>query len=285
VSNRSTRLIEVIFSFKGKTVTIPSDLSIKAVVTASRVALPNSCKLEIRQLSPKTFSFIEKRPEIELKVDGQTYFTGKVYNAVNSYKAPTWKCEIYCSDIKLLPTVKKEKLLFSKGQTTGELLSSMIEKISDVKIDLNPFSNCISKDKSLLKSLVIEYRKESDIMKAIGNMFKACNKEVIKENGKVSIIDKAETTNPNTPLTLKKFISEPPRLSDKDISVTVPLNNRYRLGVGFKIDSKSIALQLKNPYTFENHLDQKIFKIVELSHSFDNHTTAVAKTVLKGIRI
>jgi len=275
----STRKIDITLN---DNYTIDNKLHIKVIVVKSRLALPNSAKIEIYNISEKTFTKLVASPQIKIALDGEMLFTGKVTNTPNEYVGTSWKCTIYCNDIKVNPYATPQFLEIPKGTTNEDILKQMVLKISDVKVDLSAFKKCAKSSGSLMKQMVVEYKKEGDVMKSLSNMFKGCDTEVVKEDGVVKLQNKTTVTNQAKPIILKTLLSSP-KLSQKDLTVSIPLNTKLKLGLGFEVKSKSISKKLDNPYTYKNQFENKIYKIAEFTHEVDNFTTSVATTNVKGM--
>ncbi|MBL1293352.1 MAG: hypothetical protein COB61_005725 [Thiotrichales bacterium] len=278
-STLSTRNISIVLNDKYE---INLDLHIKVSITKSRLALPNSAKLEIFNISEKTFIRLKAEPLIKVSIDGKQSFTGKVINVPNEYKGTSWLCTIYCNDVRTKPFKKPQYLDIPKGTTNEGILKAMASSISDVKLDTSAFSECAKSKGSLLKSMVVEFKKEGDIMGAMQNMFKGCDAEVIKEDGTVKIQHTGSVPNQAKPLKFDRLL-ESPKLSHRDIEVKIPFNSKVKLGYGFEIQPKSISTKIEAPYTYKNQFELKTYRISEFTHVADNFTTTVAITTIKGL--
>ena len=278
-SSLSTRNIYV--KLNDKDILNPN-LDMRVTVTKSRLSIPNSAKIEIFMISEKTFIKLKKLPQIKIEIDGTLIFTGKVINVPNEFKGNSWTCTVYCNDIKTNPYTKPQYMNIAKGTSNEDALSLMTSALSDVKLDTSAFSKCQKAKGSLLKQMVVEYKKEADIMKAISNTFKGCDTEVVKEDGVVKLQSTSSVPNASKPIVFSRLM-ESPKLSHKDIVVKVPLNTKVKLGLGFKVKAKSISLQLESPYTYKNQFEDKTYRISEFIHTADNFTTSIASTFVKGL--
>jgi len=279
MSYLSTRNINIILDDK---YIIDNNLHIKVSVVKSRLALPNSAKIEIYNISEKTFKKLVAEPKIKINVDDELLFIGRVVNAPNEYSGTSWKCTIYCNDIKVNPYAKPQITTIPKGTTNENILKELVSKISDVKVDLSAFQECAKSKGSLLKQMVVEYKKEADIMKSLSNMFKGCDTEVIKEDGVVKFQDRTTVPNINNLLIFDRLL-EAPKLSHKDLVVSMPLNTKLKLGLGFEVKAKSISKQIESPYTYKNQFEKKTYRISEFTHEINNYTNTVATTTVKGL--
>ncbi len=261
---------------------IDNNLHIKVSVVKSTLALPNSAKVEIYNISETTFKKLVSEPKIKITIDDELLFTGRVLNAPNEYIGTSWKCTIYCNDVKVNPYSKPQFLTIPKGTQNEDILKKLVSTISDVKVDLKEFKKCAKAKGSLMKQMVVEYKKEHDIMKSLQNMFKGCDTEVVKEDGTVKLQNRRGVPNISNPLQLDTFL-EAPKLSHKDLVVVMPLNTTVKLGLGFKVKAKSISKTLQNPYTYKNQFNGKVYRIVEFTHEIDNFSSDIAKTTLKGL--
>lgn len=280
---RSTRKIEIILN---DNFIINVDLDIKVKITKSVLTLPNSAICTVYNLAEKTLQKLDEVPKVKILLDGNLLFTGKVINSINNYIGTSWECNIYCSDIETDPYIKPQYVEILSGTSNDQVLNQMGGIISKFGIDKTAFEDCAKAKGSLLKGMVVEYKKEGDVLRAMQNMFKECNTEVIKEDGVVKLLDKTKVLNAQKPITitLDKLLKSP-TLSLKDITVDIPLNYKIKLGIGFEVKAKSINKKLESPFTYKNKFENKIFRIAEFTHEFDNFTREVAKTFIKGTPI
>lgn len=279
--NNSTREIKVVLN---DSYTIDINLHIKCKITKSRLTLPNSAKVEIYNISEKTLTKLESEPKVKIYLDGHILFTGKVINPTNDYIGTSWLCTLYCSDIETNPHITPQYVEITKGTSNDEVVNQMGKLISNFGIDTTAFKECAKAKGSLLKGMVVEYKKEGDVLKALQNMFKDCNTEVIKEDGVVKLQDSRGVPNLGNPLIFDRLLKSP-TLSFKDIVVNIPLDHKVKLGLGFEVKAKSIKKKLASPYTFTNKFQYKVYRISEFTHEFDNYTNAVAKTLVKGLNL
>lgn len=279
--NNSTRqiLIKVNETFE-----VDLNLHIKIVASKSNIGIPNSCLITIFNLSPGTYSRFEKKPRIEVYENDELLFIGKVINTNNRYIGTSWEAVIYCNDIKVVASKTPNYLTIPKGTTNEDILKTMASQISDLQIDFSAFQSCAKSKGSLLKQMVVEYKKEADMMKAIQNMFKGCDTEVVKEDGSIKFQDSKSVANFANPKLYDKLL-EAPTLSNKDISIKILLDPSVKLGLGFKVKAKSYNQTLVSPYTYENQFKSKIFRTVEFIHETDNFTENVAITTIKGMNL
>ena len=278
-SSLSTRNIIVTIDDK---FVIDPNLHIKVSVVKSHLQLPNSAKVEVYNISEKTWSKLKSEPKIKIEVDGNLLFSGKVLNVANDYKGTSWLCTMYCNDIKVNPYYKPQFMTIPKGTTNEDILKKMTEQISDMKLDMSEFKKCAKANGSLLKQMTVEYKKEGDIMKSLQNMFKGCDTEVIKEDGVVKLQNSKAVPNAGNPLKFDRLL-ESPQLSHKDLVVKIPLNTKVKLGLGFEIKAKSISKKLDSPYTYKTQFNEKVYRISEFTHDIDNFTASVATTTVKGL--
>jgi hypothetical protein len=279
MTDLSTRLIEINIS---ESKPIDTNLHIKVTATKSRLALPNSAKVEIFNVSEATFKKMLNQPRIKIDLDGELLFSGKIINALNEYKSPDWLCTIFCNDIKTNPFAEPQYMSIPKGTSNDDVLSIMASALSEAKLDTSAFAKCQKSKGSLLKQMVIEYKKEGDILTAIENTFKRCNTKVFKEDGVVKLYDTKSVINQASPIILDELL-ESPKLSHKDIVVRVPINTKLKLGLGFNVKAKSLTKALESPYTYSNQFNKKTYSVSELVHEVDNFTTAIAQTTVKGL--
>lgn len=278
-SDLSTRNIIITIDEKFE---IDVNLHIKVSVVKSRLQLPNSAKVEVFNISEKTWLKLKNEPKIKIEVDGNLLFSGKVLNVANDYKGTSWLCTMYCNDIKANPYHKPQFLTIPKGTTNEDILTKMVEQISDMKLDMSQFKKCAKANGSLLKQMTVEYKKEGDIMKSLQNMFKGCDTEVVKEDGTVKLLDSKSVPNAQSPLVFDRLL-ESPQLSHKDLVVKVPLNTKVKLGLGFEVKAKSINKKLDSPYTYKTQFQDKVYRIGEFTHDIDNFTASIAITTVKGL--
>lgn len=278
----STRDIKIIITINGKEKEIALNLHKKIIVTKSTLALPNSARAEIFNISPQTYELLEKEPRIKIEVDKQLLFTGKVINPKNEYKGTSWLCTLFCNDIKTNPYSEPQYMSIPKGTSNDDMLQIMASALSEAKLDTSAFAKCKKSKGSLLKQMVVEYKKEGDILTAIERVFKGCNTKVFKEDGVVKLNDLSSVPNAKNPILFDRLL-ESPNLSHKDIVVKVPFNPKVKLGLGFEVKAKSIIKELESPYTYKNKFNKKTYKISEFTHEIDNYTKAVAKTTVKGL--
>lgn len=277
--NLSTRKISIELDNGYK---VSQNLHIKVTVTKSRLALPNSAKIEIFNISEESFKKFVSMPRVLIYVDDKQIFTGKIINAQNEYKITSWLCTLYCNDIKTNPYANAQYLIIPKGTSNEDMLQIMASAIADAKIDASAFAQCQKAKGSLLKQMVVEYKKEGDVLKAIENTFKGCNTKVFKDDGVVKLQDSKGVPNHANPIIFDRLI-ESPRLSHQDIVLKIPLDYRAKLGLGFKIKAKTIIKNFISPYTYQNQFHEKTYSISEVVHEVDNFTKEVAITTIKGL--
>lgn len=278
-SDLSTRNINIILDGKYE---ISPNLHIKVTVIKSNLSLPNSAKVEIYNVSDKSFKKMLTTPKVVISVDDTQIFVGKIINATNEYQGTSWKCTMYCNDIHTNPFKKPQFLAIPKGTSNEDVLSKLTSLISTNGLNVDAFKECAKSKGSLLKQFMLEYKKEGDIVKAMQDMLKGCEKEIIKEDGKVKISNTTGVPNQAKPLLFDRLL-ESPKLSHKDLIVKVPMNTKLKLGLGFKIKAKSISKTLISPYTYQNQFKDRIYRISEFTHEVDNYTNAVAQTTVKGL--
>lgn len=297
----STRSIRIVLDDK---ITIDENLHIKLNVVKSLVSLPNSAKVEIFNISEATYEKLKADPLVKIYVDDHFLFSGKVINVFNEYARPDWLCSIYCSDIINKPFKDPKYIDIKKGTTNKQVLEMISSPMSPFNLDTSAFADCPKSKGSLLKNMVVEYKKEQDLIKALQNQFKDCIKDgtdtlkkdggidVYKEDGVIKIRKGGVDGLPNKNNLLKfEYLLESPEISATDIIIKVPLSSDDKkrivgvscmLGYGFTVVSKSLQAKLITPYVFKNQFLNKIFKIVEFTHEVDNYTKAVATTTIKG---
>lgn len=281
MQNLSTRLIEI--KTKNKILLNPN-LHIKVIVVKSKLALPNSAKIEVKNISPNTFMKLKKQPLIEIFIDGKKIFKGKIINVDNPYEAPEWVCTIYANDIKVAPLLNSKHLSIPKGTTKKSAIESMVSLISDKAVDTKAFNNCNKSSGSLIKQLIVEYKKEEDVIKSLKNMFKGCDAEVVKEDGKVKIQSRNKVPNYESPIFFTRHL-KPPSLGNIEINIKIPLDYRAKLGLGFKVESKSVTKNLKSAFLYKQQFNAKVFKITQISHTVDNFSSSIAISDIKGFKI
>lgn len=281
MQNFSTRLIEI----KSKnSILLDPNLYIKVIVVKSKLALPNSAKIEVQNISENTFLKLTKQPLIEIYIDGKKIFKGKIINVENPYEAPTWICTIYANDIKIAPLLNSKHLSLEKGTSTKSVIEKMVSLISDKSVDTKAFGNCKKASGSLVKQLVVEYNKEEDVMKSLKNMFKGCDTEVVKEDGKVKLQSRNKVPNFKTPILFDRHL-KPPSLGNIDINIKIPLDYRAKLGLGFKVESKSISKNFNQAFLYKQQFNAKVFKITQITHTVDNFSSSIAISDIKGFKI
>jgi len=278
-SDLSTRNINITLDGKYE---ISPNLHIKVTVVKSNLSLPNSAKVEIYNVSDKSYKKMLTTPKVLIKVDDKQIFTGKIINATNEYQGTSWKCTMYCNDIHTNPFKKPQFMSIPKGTSNSDVLSKMTSLLSANGLNVDAFKECAKSKGSLLKQFMLEYKKEGDIIKAMQDMLKGCDKEIIKEDGKVKISNRGSVPNQAKPILLDRFL-ESPKLSHKDLVVKIPMNTKVKLGLGFKIKPKSISKTLVSPYTYQNQFIDRTYRISEFTHEVDNYTNAIAQTTIKGL--
>lgn len=301
MSNLSTREIKIVLEDK---FTINTNLHMKIEVVKSLVSLPNSAKIEIFNISEATFEKLKADPKVKIYVDDHFLFSGKVINVYNEFHLPDWLCTIYASDIVNKPLKDPKYIDIKKGTTNKQVLEMISSPMSPFNLDTSAFADCPKSKGSLLKNMVVEYKKEQDLIKALQNQFKDCLKDgvdtlredggidVYKEDGVIKIRKGGVAGLPNKNNLLKfEYLLESPEISATDIIIKVPLSSDDKkrvvgvssmLSYGFTVVSKSLQRKLITPYVFKNQFENKIFKIIEFTHEVDNYTTAVATTTIKG---
>lgn len=295
MSELSTRVIKIILDDK---YTINTNLHMKLNVVKSRVSLPNSSKIEVYNISEATYEKLKKDPKIKVYVDDHFLFSGKVVNAFNEFQRPDWLCTIYASDIVNKPFGSPQYIDIKKGTTNTQVLEMISSPMSPFNLDTSAFADCAKSKGSLLKNMVVEYKKEQDLVKALQNQFKDCmsgDVDVYKEDGVVKIRKGGLSGIPNIKNPLEfEYLLNSPEISATEITIQVPLSSddkkrvtgvKAKLGLGFKVKSKSLQRKLVTPYVFKNQFEKRIYKIIEFTHEVDNYTEAVAMTTIKGLNL
>lgn len=281
MQNFSTRRIEI--KSNGKNLLNPN-LHIKVTVVKSRLALPNSAKIEVKNISENTFLKLTKQPTIEILIDGKKIFKGKIINVDNPYESPDWICTIYANDIRIAPLAKSNHLAMPKGTTKQSAIKKMVSLLSSKDVDTKAFDDCKKAGGSLVKQLIVEYKKEEDVINALKNMFKGCDTEVVKEDGKVKIQSRNAVPNYKSPIVFDRHL-KPPSLGNIDINIKVPLDYRAKLGLGFKVESKSVTKNFNSAFLYKQQFNAKVFKITQITHTADNFSSSIAISDIKGFKI
>jgi hypothetical protein len=198
-----------------------------------------------------------------------------------------------------MPTAKKQYITIPAGTPKSEAIKTLTSKVGSPKIaNIEEFKKCKKSDASLAKQFKTAYKNEEDIMKSVNFMFKKCGATAVKEDGKVKLISRdvavkkrvlnskrvtttATVPNISSPIIFKNLF-DAPRVSSDEIVLNMVATAEPKLGLGFKVFAKSYEQNLKKPFVLKEKFENKIYRIVEIVHSVDNFTTAVASTQIRG---
>jgi hypothetical protein len=127
---------------------------------------------------------------------------------------------------------------------------------------------------------------EGNVIENIKKLIKDClpDADTFIDNKKLNILPKGSAIPKNTILT--DFLA-PPQLNEQGCRASVRINTDVQIGGTIELQAKSynqafgnLTLNRANKRRFSG---EGAYKVIEIAHTFDNNTAAVAKTDITGI--
>lgn len=288
----STRDIIVSVSGNGR-IEAFYDLHFECEVIKTLAGIPNTCKIKIFNINKTRRDFLTSiydeemsKFTVTLNLDGVDYFIGDLVNVTSVFNTPTWETVLYCAEgynaQRKVATIETKK-----GDTRKSILDTMIGTLSDTGlnvVDIQALKNQCG-NKSILKRLIYDGNVWENLKKLVRDCLP--ESDIYIEGNAVKILDKGEILEQfDTPL--NSFLA-PPTLNEQGCTVSIILNSDIKIGGTITLFSKSYNQAFGNLTT--NRARNKSFsgegtyKVIELQHTFDNYTSAVAKTEITGVII
>jgi len=289
----STRDIIVTVSGEGYSKEI-KNLHISASATYTLAGVPNVANIVIYNLSKVSrdlFSSIydgdgKAIMSVSVSVDEKTIFTGDIVNVTSEHltKEATWQTTIYANEgwnaYQATSTVE-----VPAGSTREEIINTLVNQLRPFGVQASKIFNLASTgcgNKSILKRLLIN-----------GNIFENF-KKLIKDclpESDTFIDEKTITTLPKNLsidiMTKIDSVLEAPSLTENGITIKTPLNTDIKAGAKINVESKSFRAGFANLSVNRVQKDRfsgaGTYKVIQLDHTVDNFTSAVAQTQIMGV--
>lgn len=270
-----------------------SDLHFDISIQKTLSGVPNSSEIVIFNINQESREFLssvydgdgKSQIEITISLDDKELFNGDLVNVSHVYEASdgTWSSSLFVSEgwNAYQATTKTE---IPKGSSREKAFDIIANELKDLGIDGKLIQGLKTGcgNKSVAKRLFIK----GNIMDNLKKLLNDCmpDNDLTIENGqlkaiaKKSVIEKVEV--------VKDFL-KPPTLKDNGLSAMVQLNDSFTIGGKITIQAKSTISAFGNLTT--NRVQKSrvsgegTYKIIEVSHSFDNYTNKVATTTVNGV--
>jgi len=255
--------------------------------------VPNSSEVKIFNLSQESREFLssvydgdgKSKITIAIALNNKTIFKGDLVNVSHVYKADSadWVSSLYLTEgwNAYQATIKKE---IPKGSTRDKAFEIIADELKEFGIDGKLIEGIKSGcgNKSIAKRLFVS----GNIMDNLKKLIDDCipDNDISLEDGQIKVISKSSVIEKTE--TVKDFL-EPPTLNDNGLSAKVLFNDSFTIGGKIKIESKSTVSAFGNLTT--NRVQKSrvsgegTYKIIEVSHEFDNYTDKVAITNISGV--
>ena len=257
--------------------------------------VPNSSELVVFNLNQESREFLssiydgdgKSKITMTISLDDKKIFTGDMVNVSHVYMADSadWVTSIFLSEgwNAYQAVLKKE---IAKGSTREKAFDVMVDSLKDFGVDGKLIEGLKSGcgKKSLAKRLFVS----GNVMENLKKLINDCMPEndLSIENGQVKAIAKNAVLEKIE--TVTDFL-EPPTLNDTGLSAMVQLNDNFTIGGKIKIKAKSTVSAFGNLTT--NRVQKSrvsgegTYKVIEVSHAFDNYTDKLATTEVNGVYI
>jgi hypothetical protein len=287
----STRDIVVTFtSNKGKIEVKNLHFEVEIVKTLS--ATPNVCNLVVYNLQQSSRDFLTSVYDndvstftVNVSLDNVSMFKGDIVNVTTMYKEGTWTTQVYGNE-GWNARRKKAKVTSKKGDNRETVAHSLFAGLEDV--GMNVFDVQALRNGCGQKSIAKQIFYDGNIINNIKKLVKDClpDSEMFIDGDKLVIINKNELIGGT--FEYNSFL-EPPQLNEQGCRAVMLLNPSPKIGSGMTLKAKSYNQAFGNLTV--NRARQSAFsgegtyKIIEISHSFDNFSNKVAQTFITGVFI
>jgi hypothetical protein len=285
----STRDIVVTVTSK-KDTKVFKDLHFNIEVIKTLSATPNIANITIFGLAKESRDFLtsiyeDEKSEFSVNttLDDKSFFNGDIVNVRHNYNVGNWETTIYAND-GYNAFRKSAKVETKKGDSRGSALDKLFDSLTDV--GLNDFDIQALKNNCGNKSILKRVLYEGNVIENIKKLIKDClpDADTFIDNKKLNILPKGSAIPKNTILT--DFLA-PPQLNEQGCRASVRINTDVQIGGTIELQAKSynqafgnLTLNRANKRRFSG---EGAYKVIEIAHTFDNNTAAVAKTDITGI--
>lgn len=288
----STRDIVVTFTSNKGSIEV-KNLHFEVEIVKTLSATPNVCNLVVYNLQQSSRDFLTSVYDndvstftINVSLDNVSVFKGDIVNVTTMYKEGTWTTQVYGNEgwnaFRKSATVESKK-----GDTREDILNSLFDTLKDSGlnvVDIQALKNGCG-NKSILKRVLYE----GNVIDNIKKLIKDClpDTDTYIDGDKLGLLPKGSTVSIPT-IELNSFL-EPPQLNEQGCRAVTLLNNKVIIGGAMTLKAKSYNQAFGNLTV--NRARQSAFsgegtyKIIEISHSFDNFSNKVAQTFITGVFI
>lgn len=286
----STRDLVVTFT-SNKGILPLKNLHFEVEIVKTLSSTPNVCNLTVYNLKQSSRDFLTSVYNddistfiVEITLDDVSMFKGDIVNVTSMYKEGTWSTSVYGNEgynaFRKSATVESKK-----GGTRADILDSLFDTLKDSgmnAVDIQALKNGCG-EKSILKRVLYE----GNVIENIKKLIKDClpDSDTFIDGDKLGILPKSETVT--IPIVKLNSFLEPPQLNEQGCRAILSLNSDVKIGAKINLKAKSYNQAFGNLTT--NRARQSAFsgegtyKIIEISHSFDNFSNKVAQTHVTGV--
>lgn len=267
------------------------ELRIKFEVDKSLVGSPNLLKIDIYNLKESNRNLIKNTYQnIELYagyVDNMPLvFKGQLRTVSHLLVGTDWITTIYAGDGALALETATINKTFPAGTSQGSLVDSLLSELTTVggiaKGKLEGIKECITKKKSLLKSLIMS----GGVKEWLDTLSKNCGFDYSVNDGVIETNAKGRPLNdqPSFLVSQKTGMIGSPELTEVGANATVYLRGDLKLARRFKIKAISATLNVGNQYfrKVNKSVTNNTYMIQQIKHTGDSHDNDW-KTELTGI--
>lgn len=267
------------------------DLRIKFEVDKSLVGSPNLMKIDIYNLKESNRNLIkETYQNIELYAGYEDnmplVFKGQLRTVSHLLVGVDWVTTIYAGDGALALENATINKTFPAGTSQASLVETLLGELATTggiaKGKLEGIKECITKKKSLLKSLIMS----GGVKEWLDTLSKNCGFDYSVNDGVVDTNTKGKplTDEPSFLISQKTGMIGSPELTEVGANVAVYLRGDLKLARRFKIEAISATLNVGNQYfrKVNKSVTGNTYMIQQIKHTGDSHDNDW-KTELTGI--
>ena len=263
-------------------------LSIEIIKTLS--ATPNIANLIVFGLGKDSRDFLTSIYDddiaqftLKIAIDNNNLYNGDLVNVRTVFNISTWETNLFANE-GYNAFRKKAKIETKKGDTRSDVLETMFGTLKDV--GLNEFDIQALKNNCGKKSILKRITYDGNVVDNIKKLIKDClpDADTFIDDSKLNILPKNKALPKNVILT--NFLA-PPELNEQGCNAVIQTNSDIQIGATVELKAKSYSKSFGNLSTNRasrsRFSGEGTYKIIEISHTFDNHSAEIAKTELTGV--
>lgn len=256
------------------------DLRVKFEVDKTLVGSPNLCKLEIYNIKESNRNLIsDVYQNIELYAGYEDncplVFKGQLRTVSHVFNINEWVTIIYAADGALALENATINETFPAGTTTETMVNSLVNELNKAggiaKGALDGIKDCITKKRSLLKSLIMS----GGVKEWLDTLSKNCGFDWSVNDGVIETNTKNKPLNdePEFIVNQKTGMIGSPQLTEIGADVTVYMQGSLKLARRFKIEAISSTINVGNQYfrKVKKSVTNNTYMIQKLKHVGDTH--------------